>query len=323
MALPSVSKTYQFNVGQAITAQGTALATNRRILRTIKNTLIGFGTLPWTVRESCDSVTAGSVGDGVDRWSSDSNLVWANSGSAHSWMVLRQTGIATNYEICISCESASANGSSLTLVVSPSAAFSGGSTTARPTATDEIALLSNAVWGGVGSTDSNAKIQAFQSTDGQVTRVFVHVSNTVRTYWSFTKPANAIAGWSNPSMSLALGSASSGVLTYTNLNTNANGKGRVGSTTCSFYMTGEAFGGSMLGQQINFAGDISSNYPISPIGLASLTTSNRDRYGTVYDAWWGADTLSEGTTYPNDASRTHVQFGVMVFPWDGSVVVTS
>jgi len=322
MTLPALSKTYQFNVGQAITAQGTALATNRRILRTIKNTLIGFGTNPWTVRYSCDSSSAGSAGDGVDKWAADSNLVWANSGSAHSWMVLRQTGIATNYEICISCENASANGSSITLVVSPSAAFTGGSTTARPTATDEIAILSNAVWGGVWSTDAASVIQAMQSTDGQVTRVLVHVSNTVRTFWSFSKPANAISGWSNPSLAVALGSASTGVITYANLNTAANGKSKVGSTTCSFYMTGEAFGGSMLGQQMG-KGQISNNWPIAGIGLASATALCVDRYGTVYDLWWGADTASEGATYPDDATRTFVQFGVLVFPWDGSVVVTS
>jgi len=323
MTLPSVTKTYQYNVGQAITAQGTALATNRRILRTIKNTLIGFGTLPWAVRYSCDSVTAGTAGDVTDRWAADSNLVWASSGSAHSWMVLRQTGIATNFELCLSCENASASGSNMTIVVSPTAAFTGGSTTARPTATDEIALISNSAWGAVGSSDANAKIQVMQSTDGQVTRVIVHVGGVARTYWAFTKPATNISGWTNPAVSLALGSASSNVITYTNLSSTANGKGRVGSTTVSFYMTGEGFNGSMLGQNLNFAGDISGNYPIAPIGYASLTTSNRDRYGTASDLWWGADTVAEGTTYPNDATRLFAQFGVLIFPWDASVVVTS
>jgi len=320
MTLPALSKTYQFNVGQAITAQGTALATNRRILRTIKNTLIGFGTLPWTVRYSCDSVTAGTAGDVTDRWAADSNLVWAAAASAHSWMVLRQTGIATNFEVLLSLENASATGSVLTMYVSPTAAFTGGTTTARPTATDEIAMLANAVWGGVATVDANAKIQVVQSTDGQVTRVIVHVGGVARTYWSFTKPTSPIAGWTNPSLSVVLGNSSSNVLTYANLNAAANGKGRVGSTTCSFYMSGEAAGGSMLGQLIG-AGDISGNWPVAPVGLISTTTSNKDRYGVATDIWWGADTATEGSTYPNDATRTFVQFGVCVFPWDGSVVV--
>lgn len=323
MSLPSLLKTHQFNVGQAITAQGTALATNRRILRTAVNSIVGFGTLPWAVRYSCDSVTAGSAGDAVNRWAADSNIVWAAAASAHSWMVLRQTGIASNYEVLISCENASANGSSLTMYVSPSAGFTGGTTTARPTATDEIPLLANASWGGIGSSDSNAKIQAMQSTDGQVTRLLVHVNNTTRTYWSFTKPATSLSAWTNPSVGIALGSLSAEVITYANLYSAANGKGKVSSTTVSIYMTGESVAGVPVGQSHNFAGDLSGEWPIAPIGLASLTASNRDRLGTVADLWWGADTAPQGQTYPNDATRLFVQFGVLIFPWDGSVVVTS
>lgn len=323
MSLPTPAKTHQFNVGQAITAQGTHLATNRRLLRTAINSLVGFGTLPWAVRYSCDSVTAGSAGDAVNRWAADSNIVWAAAASAHSWMVLRQTGIASNYEILISCENGSASGSVLTIYASPSAAFTGGTTTARPTATDEVALLANATWGGVGVSDANAKLQVMQSTDGQVTRLLIHVNNTTRTYWSFTKPATSLAAWTNPSVSIALGSSSGEVITYANLYSAANGKGKNGATTIALYMTGESVAGSPIGQSHNFAGDVTGEWPVAPIGLASLTASNRDRYGTVADLWWGADTAPQGQTYPNDATRTFVQFGVLIFPWDGSVVVTS
>lgn len=59
MALPTKAKTWQYNVNQAVALQGSIIATSRRLWRTIKNSLIGFATLPWTVRGSSDSVAAG------------------------------------------------------------------------------------------------------------------------------------------------------------------------------------------------------------------------------------------------------------------------
>src|SRR4051812_18235561 len=101
MALPSLSKTWQFCVNQALAALGTALADNRRILRTnIKDILLGGGTWTdssgstitpagaWQVRGSSDSTAAsllavGAAGPGTDRWSSDGALVWAAAASPH------------------------------------------------------------------------------------------------------------------------------------------------------------------------------------------------------------------------------------------------
>lgn len=89
MSLPSLAKTWQFNANNSIAAQGTALADNRRLWRTLKDALIGFATNPWVMRYSCNSVTAGTAGDGVDRLTADSNFVWANDTVAHTWYVLR------------------------------------------------------------------------------------------------------------------------------------------------------------------------------------------------------------------------------------------
>ena len=42
MALPTLSKTWQFNVNNQTTAQGSVLADCRKTLRAIKNAMIGF-----------------------------------------------------------------------------------------------------------------------------------------------------------------------------------------------------------------------------------------------------------------------------------------
>ncbi len=185
MTLPSLTKTWQFVPNYAIAATGTALGTNRTILKTIKDFLTtdaaewvdnaNIATTAanlWTVRYSCDSVVAGSAGDGVDRWDAITDLVWANAASAHSWIVLRNTAIGSTAELLISCEGSSGSGHVLTIAISPSAGFTGGTTTARPTATDEAVTLNNAAWGGVGTSDTSVKVHVVKSTDGECWRVF-------------------------------------------------------------------------------------------------------------------------------------------------------
>lgn len=315
MPVPSLAKTWQFNVNQAFVALGSALADNRRILRLhIKDALVGMALLPWTVRYSCDSVTAGTAGDAVDRWDSDADLVWANAGSAHSWIVLRQTGVGATFELLISLENSSASGNTLTLVVSPSAAFTGGTTTARPTATDEDVRLSSATWGGVASSDQNAKVHVMVSTDGQCSRVIVCTAGFAQTFWLFDKAQNPVTGWTAPSVAIALGASGSTVLTYANLNTTASAGGR-GVSNMTMFLSGEAANSSLIGVLQAFVNDLDSGHNMGPIGLLSATTSNRGRHGSLFDLWWGPQVVADGDTY---GTKTFVQFGDVIFPWDGS-----
>ena len=80
----------------------------------------------------------------MNRWDSDTDLVWANAGTAHSWIVLR---LPMRYEasdeayLIIDLVSASADGVNARLYLgSGSGGFTGGSTTARPTTANEAEL---------------------------------------------------------------------------------------------------------------------------------------------------------------------------------------
>jgi hypothetical protein len=97
MALPTAVKTHQYDVNVAYAALGTAAADYKRLLRGIKNTLIGFASNAWTVVGSSSGIAAGL--DAVDRWSADSDLVQAAAGNAHSWIVLKQAQISANYQL--------------------------------------------------------------------------------------------------------------------------------------------------------------------------------------------------------------------------------
>src|SRR4051812_33626557 len=106
MSLPTLAKSWQYNVNQAYNATGSFLTNNRNLLLGIKNSFIGFAQNPWQVRGSSNSVSAsllavGAAGPGTDLWASTSNLVWASVGSAHSWIVLRQSQIASAFEVLI------------------------------------------------------------------------------------------------------------------------------------------------------------------------------------------------------------------------------
>lgn len=109
----------------------------------LKGTLVGTngpnGAPPagsnWSIDYSCDSVTAGTKGDGVDRWPAYTNVVRGASGAnAKSWVVLTAPVALGSFQVCI-CAVGASNGS-FEIALSK-VGFTGGTNQARPTATDE------------------------------------------------------------------------------------------------------------------------------------------------------------------------------------------
>lgn len=310
MALPALVKTWQHNVNNSSAAQGSAATDNRRMLRLIKDALIGFGTNPWTVQRSCDSITVNTSGD---EWLADGDLV--GGAGAHSWIVLRQTGLAANFEVCFDLNSAGVQ--TATIAVSPSAGFTGGTTSARPTATDEIVLISTATFT-ANAADVAIRWSVSQSSDGQSTRIWWAAAGAVCGFMIFDKPGSPTSGWSNPSASWAM----TGVPTAANL-FGTNGRMRSGSTNgnvCALvegYTTALAPADTVFG---NIANEIDSAWPMYPLGIACTTSGIRGRHGNLIDAWAGSSAVGSGDTYPNDASNQFVQVGNLILPWNGGAV---
>lgn len=323
MPLPTLDKTWQPSTNNAVAALGTPLATNRRILRTIKNLLLAFALNGWTTRYSCNSAVAGAAGDGVDRWAADADLVWNAAGSAHSWYVLQQAGVGATFQVLISLEGASASGSLLTCYISPSAGFTGGSTTARPTATDEVVVLNNANWGGTGTADSNVIIDALQSTDGQCTRVVVCRLSAATTFMLFDRPKNPVTGWANPCVGVWLGRDAANAFIYSDLIGVALVKLRLGTTSTGAFCTQEAFGATFIGSAAVGANEVSGDFPMLPVGIWCNNAPVRGRQGEFFDLWMGYNSLAVGDTYPNDATRQFAQFGAPIVPWDGTLPVVA
>jgi hypothetical protein len=332
MTLPALNKSWQFRANRALPALGTAIADNRALLLEFRDGMKGLGsgwvdgtgagTTPtncFVTRYSCNSVTAGTAGDGVDRWTTSADLVWAAAGSAHSWYVFRQVAIATNFEALVSCEGAAGSGQLLTVVVSPSAGFTGGSTTARPTATDEIVLLAGLSWTNI-SSDISCRLHVQSSTDGQCTRLWVYQAGAVVAFWSFEKPQNPVASWTNPSASAVLGNVSS---TLANLNDVASYRGR-GASSMAMYLTTEYAGSARVASSMPGPNALSAAWPFLGSGLYSLTAANEGRHGNLFDLWWGLVAANEGDTYPDSGTtKQFAQVGDLIVPWCRTTMLTA
>lgn len=312
MALPTITKTWQYSRNNTVAAQGTFTATNKRLLRSVISTWFSFGSNPPTCRYSCNSVTAGTAGDGVNRWSTDGDIVGNSPGSAHSWMVLQIGGIASSFQVVFDCVASTAQ--LLTIAISPSAGFTGGTTTARPTATDEMVVVSSSSWGGVGS-DAQIRYSWAQSTDGQCNRLILGSAGVTTGIWLFEKPANPTSGWSNPHVVLINTGSSN---TVSSLNTVS--RARIGTVNSTIQLLSE---GSTSGMGVadatwgNVANDVDGTWPIFPVSFASVTAGSKGRHGTFQDLWVGSSAVATADGYPNDGTNSLVHVGNLVLPWGG------
>jgi hypothetical protein len=322
MALPSLDKTWQYNVNNLRGNTGDNLEDNRDILFMIKQSLIGetFGgsSLGWT---GTWTVQSSSPGDGTfgagDNWADVTDIVWANVGTNHSWIVFRQA--ATGSEFCVDCRNS--NDSYATIAWSHSAGFGVGSATNRPTATDEIELITNAFWVGGLTTPFAARIHTMISTDGECTRVYAQIRNLTNLVWLFDLAKNPVSGWVNPSIALARsGSSTIDMALYTSWNEADNIYGYHGATAMTLYASMEGADDDPLVEQgfVASANDIDGSWPMLPAGLVSETAGARGRHGELFDFWFGSGYQVSGTTYPDDLSRQFAQFGNIIVPWNGS-----
>ena len=234
MAIPARTRTYAFNVNQTFRSTGVALSDAQRLMRALKNSLKALGASAWTVRYSCDSSVAGTVGDGVDRWSADAALVWG--ATARSWIVLRQTGSGANFEVCIDLNSATTTNA--TIVVSFATSFSGGSTTARPTAVDEKVLISAAAWHSIPAS-TNHQLHIMVGDDGKVTKFFFTATNVVRGYVDLSVAEGVISQWLNPWVASWLSSSP----IADNYFAATNVWGVHSTTSLALYVGNQAYGG--------------------------------------------------------------------------------
>lgn len=319
MALPTLTRSWNFLVNQAQSTTGTLLTDRQKLLFAVKNALVSLG---WTVARSSDG---SSVADG-DLWPAYTNLVWNTTGNAHSWIVLKQTGLGANWMLVLDLNAANTSSHLISAYCTALGYdLSTGSTTARPTVTGggaEVTLLSSAQYCGPLSS-YNFYFHAMVSVDGKGTRVLFCMNDVCQAMWMFDAPSldPDITQWTDAAVAcmLASGTDAFNAPTYANFNDLANLKGRTTVGALSLYMSTEGYATGMLGENLSsVANELTGKWPLVPIGLVGSTSGQRGYHGSLVDLWFGASGVVIGSTFPYDSSRQFVQVGQLVFPWNGT-----
>jgi hypothetical protein len=331
MATPTNVKTWQYALNLTTFADNTTVgnayeSASRRLFQ-IKSFLTSADdfTTPWTVVSSSDAATAG-VGD---KWLDAGDLIWrADTGGAiFSWIVLRQAAISATFEVMIGCEqdNTSDDGKRIIVYVSQ-AGFTGGTTTTRPTATDERRLRSHTEYWGSGQVNTayDSQTHVWMSDDGECTRIVIYIQGTVTGYWCFEKPANPVPEWTTPYFACVLGTSNITVdqTTYASFYDSANILSYFAGDAVSMYMSGEGFASAAAGEYLTNAGQLTNNWSAGSMGLISTTSPFRGRNGEVFDLRWGfKSTAGEVRYFPADGSKTFVQISDFILPWDGTTLL--
>lgn len=356
MADPTKDKTWEFDLNNLVIAStasfNQAYRSASQRLFSIKEILVNNGnttfTTPWVVQESSDGATAGGIGYGVgpnDKWLAYTNLDWRQDtapGDGFSWIVLRQTGISAKFELLIGCEQdGTGNDGKQIIVYVAQAGFrlsdggTDGTTTARPTATDERRLRNyNEYWGsGPVNNAYTGQHHVWMSTDGECTRIAIFISNVITGYWTFEKPKNPTTGWTDPYFAVIRGESNTSVsqATYTMYYDNARMLGKYSGVDTAMFLTGEGTINDALGEATNpgfttpvglqAPNQLDGTYTACEMGIASQTATFQGHHGNVFDMWWGFSLTQTGRYYPEGGTKAFVQIDDFIMPWDGSTLI--
>lgn len=329
--LPTPSKawnTTQVNI--AVTTNTAGLTLGRPLVRAMKNALKAV-TVPVTVKGSSNSVAAAL--DGVDRWSTDADLVWVQSSGAHSWIVYEFPNIndGAGHKLQMLWD-LTGNGVSsagiMQIYFSPAAGFTGGSTSARPTATDEVMSASN--------TFANAaaihRVHLMASADGTIYHLILATANNpigwlcVSMLTPTIDAVPTVGGWNYPFFVAwqAFSSANQMTATLLSLYNAAKFTSRHNATnlTCGI----EVEGGSAI-VKAGGAGNGPNGITSQQIMLGHGIWSNAGyigRLGFLPDMYFVSDTAFAPFGDTAGADNSHRQWmisGCFALPWTNDATV--
>lgn len=330
MAVPTFFRTWQFKVNNLIAVQATNTIQSQLFLFAMMQSFLGTnagwtdttgaGLTPagnWTCVGSSNGVTAGL--DGVNRWVASTNIIFANAGLPHSWFVYQHP---TGPQICIDiCNVSAVNG--ISIVVSLTNPFTGGTILNRPTAVGEDAVLNNAAWGK--SNNTAMAWHMIRSTLGDV--YLLQCANGWATnIWVFSTAIQPVTNFAIP-FCVGVAGSSLSVPATTSLNTtllyNLTFMHARGNTNMLMQPTIERVNAERDPFLPAFSGvpnSLSGEFGVYPWGLTCATAPNIGRMAQVPDIWAGELGFTDGNWYgASAANRAMVQWGLVVTPWNQSV----
>jgi len=280
----------------------------------------------WTCEGSSSRAAAGM--DGTDRWASAANLVWAAAGAAHSWIVLKSP---TNYPssgknvyVLLAC-STGASSQHLINAGHASAPYTGGSTTADPTApTNSRAYANKQI---LQATLANSKWHTLRNTVGDVLN-FASVDNSgvaLHANGCLQSAPTAESGDTFPVIAI-MAYTSTGALTAALMqNTGHHAIFWTDGTVISVNVSGVAIPQMPTAPALNYFGlsgsNISNAYPRFPAFLHSGQSNKTAFRGTLVDVAMGpgGSTVPTGVTDPYSGTPVYALVGEFWVPCGGTV----
>jgi hypothetical protein len=288
------------------------------------------GASVWVVQGSSNGTTAAL--DGVDRWGSTftpANLVRAPTGTAHSWIVLSCS--ATGVWLCIDYNGSAEGNFSISCARS---AFTGGSITTKPTATNETSV----------GTTVGTPITSFSSESvfGVTYRFGLSVNSlgefhttsyrvgagAFSTYGTLGNLRNQRAGDTWPTY-----------ISFTWIAPSGRGAGDAptvfGSSVCGLrtrdslarvsfggILTAYTFGGATFVNSTNPDALDGSRWSSLPLFAYSYDSVPNTGYrGDVQDLWITTTGVNVGGKFPFTGAQTMVQLNNLLIPWGVAVTL--
>jgi hypothetical protein len=331
MTLPLIEKTWQRDAGRDMgrTFGPSAEDLHGQFFLNVVNAWLGFPLNPPQVWGSSNGVTAGM--DRVNRWLTAADLLWIESATPfvetdpRSWIVFKTTAFFVRFHLV------GATRGSVHVAISK-AGFTGGSTTACPTAMDGSVVGSSATdlnqWNANLDDTGTNRLQMFHSSDGRETRIlFTRASDQVNPNgyaggWIFGELADAPPAITKPYFAM---------FDYVTPTTVGAYQPSLAKNTAVFLPSGPNFATYMtehsyvleqdlarlgVGPCLRAANEISGNWPIQPIYIYDPDTGAT--LGRPKDLWLGANNTAPGTTIPEGGPARFAQFGPWIVPWPAS-----
>lgn len=309
MALPRPTRSWTLTPAAVVVpAQGSITATNVRVIRLLVAYLVSAGIM--TEDYSSDSVTAGTKGDGVDRWVADANIVGAAPGVAHSWKV---TTSVHGGQVCWDRDAAGDRFGSIWY--SAAVGFTGGTILNRPTAADEIEITSSVSWLN-GASNGNHTVHVWRcNTAGQEGIRLAVLSSA--------ESQGPVAAMQIERPTIGVDSLMASPPFIARWNCGGNG-GTAGDRTgwgWSSWVSGVSRAQSLTGLGPQTVVDPDGNWVLETIGITNVTIGT---IGWVDDFYTVTENVANGTTFSDlDGARGWLVLDSIVWPWDHVTVVGS
>jgi hypothetical protein len=262
--------------------------------------------------------------DGVDRWTTIANVIWANAGTAHSWIVLQNTTLG--YQVCIDASSAGSTviEFSATEIGTP---YTGGTTLNRPTSAREFAMGNTAsagtfTWISDVITGNSNWTHYVTADDGQFIFLCSRTGlNIFSTFMAMQKTAAASVGDTRNVFLMGHTIISGrGSPSYSYLNTAVSCTGRFpnGSVNASGgTQHSGTFGGTVWPGSIG-VDNVTGNHLVFPLNVTSSSAGQPSYRGYLVDMY-AVSTALIGGSIPTVAAQERTIAGDMIIPFPGIV----